>query len=92
MMTKKQECVKIRFELYLDAIDYIKNWNPLDGGRPPNRVYKCGVCQGYHMTKKRVRTLWNNDGDRVKAPLPKDAVMPKKDNKDKTLNIKTNLL
>jgi hypothetical protein len=86
------DCDKLKFKTYRDAQEYISNWDSEIGGKKPSRIYHCSKCNMFHMTKKRVRTLWGFNGNRskTKANIPIDP--PKSKESNSNLNIKTNLI
>ena len=89
-------CDKIGFEKRKDAQEYILNWDHSLGGIPPSRIYKCSKCGLYHMTKRKLRTLWGNDNSTKKKrqmePKPRDIAIPRHKEWNGTLRIKTNLI
>jgi len=52
--SEKDACKrKRRFGSDADAQAALKKINPLHALKKPTRVYKCGICSGYHLTSQR---------------------------------------
>lgn len=51
---EKSACkAKRRFNNDADAQAALKKINPSHALNKPTRIYKCGVCFGYHLTSQR---------------------------------------